>query len=50
MNKRIIMPKSNHREKVDRKAYWDKVWMIFVIAVLLSIIGYSIYIQILHHT
>ncbi len=43
------MSKSSYREKTDCKAFWDKVWMIFVIATLLSIIGYSIYIQILHH-
>ncbi len=44
------MSKSSHRTKIDHKAFWDKVWMICVIAVLLSIISYSIYIQIIHHT
>lgn len=44
------MSKSNHHTKVDRKAFWDKVWTALVIATLLAIIGYSIYIQIIHHT
>jgi hypothetical protein len=28
----------------------DKLWTAFFIALLLAVIGYSIYIQIIHHT
>ena len=44
------MSKFNHHSKVERKAFWDKVWTALVIAALLAIIAYSIYIQIIHHT
>jgi hypothetical protein len=44
------MSKSSHRAKGEHTAFWDKVWTALVVASLLVIIGYSIYIQIIHHT
>lgn len=44
------MSKSNPCARGEYAAFWDKVWTVLVIAALLAILGYSIYVQIIHHT
>jgi hypothetical protein len=43
------MPKNNRHANLEREAIRDKIWTAIAIIILLVIIGYSIYIQIIHH-
>lgn len=39
----------HHAEKRVRLVWYDRLWTWFIIALLLGVVGYSIYIQIIHH-
>ena len=39
----------HQRAAQDRKQLWDRLWLALIIAVFLGLIGFNIYIQIIHH-